>query len=411
MSIKDNMNILMKSIDLNDFLKKHRVRRGQSCTHTSLSGGSYNIQGKNHIKFVELFVRTVNEGGYYGTAIQQVIPKNSIFKLFSEIDGASQKQLKKIIKYTIRYIKEIFEIEEDEEVTYKLDKNDSKEGHYHIFWEIDEIPIICNKHVAKHIGSRIIEKFPDWAKIVDCNYAGLRVPGACKYNKKKNEYILSRYFPNEGLSYDSFMDRTLFGSLNKSTDLRPTKLKIKDGKTFDIDFIEKFRRPTSLSFSHKRTYPIKKRGYTFTNQTNKFTEKMTPKIVKEIISNLSSKRSDSYEDWIKIVWALKTLGDDYRDIAIDFSKKSSKYDPSDFDSNWYRGKTTGYLIRFGTIMYMLKEDIGKEKYEKKMTKWFPDIYKKKSEDYQFIPTKKLKKTDIMKQALELISNNKSKRFC
>lgn len=398
----------MKSQDLKKFLQKHRVRRGQGCTHTSLSGGSYNLVGNNHIKFVELFVRTVNEGGYYSTAIQQVIPKNSIFKFFSEIDGASDKQLKKIIKYTIKYIREVFDIDEDDEITYKLDKNDAKKGHYHIFWEIDEIPIICNKHVAKHIGSKIVAKFPDWAKIVDCNYAGLRVPGACKYNKKNQEYVLSRYFPNEGLSYDSFMDRTLFGSMNKSTDLKPTKLKIIEGKTFELDFIEKFRRPSKTTFSASSLIKDQKRRCTFTNQKNKYTEKMTPKIASEIIGCLSSKRSEEYEDWLRVIWALKTLGEEYKHIAIDFSKKSHKYDPTSFNANWYRGRTNGYLIRFGTVMYMVKDDIGKDKYEKKMTKWFPDVYKPK--DNQFIPVRKMQKSDIMKQAMQLLSDNKAKAY-
>ena len=406
MPVTNNINIFAKSQVLRKFLDKHKVRRGQPCTHTALSGGSYNLVGKDHIRFVELFVRTVNDGGYYSTAIQQVISKNSIFKFFSEIDGASDKQLKKIIKYTIKYIKEVFDIGEDEEITYKLDKNNTKVGHYHIFWEIDEIPIVCNKHVAKHIGSKIIAKYPKWAKIVDCNYAGLRVPGACKYDRKKREYILSRYIPSEGLSYDSFMDRTLFGSMNKSTDLKPTKLKIIEGKTFELDFIEKFRRP-ALQTSFPTT-AIRKGKCSFTNQKNKYTEKMTPLIASEIINCLSSKRSEEYEDWLRVIWALKTLGEKYKQIAIEFSKKSHKYDPTNFDSNWYRGKTNGFLIRFGTVMHMVKEDIGKDKYQKKMTKWFPEIYKPK--ENQFIPVRKMTRSDIMNQAMQLLSDNKAKAY-
>ena len=43
---------------------------------------------------------------------------------------------------------------------------------------------------------------------------------------------------------------------------------------------------------------------------------------------------DNYDSWTKIVWSLKAFDVEKREIAMQISEKSSKYDESGFDKVW-----------------------------------------------------------------------------
>jgi hypothetical protein len=46
------------------------------------------------------------------------------------------------------------------------------------------------------------------------------------------------------------------------------------------------------------------------------------------------KRADSYDDWVKALIFLKSCGEEFKEIARVFSKKSSKYKEEDFERKW-----------------------------------------------------------------------------
>jgi hypothetical protein len=53
-----------------------------------------------------------------------------------------------------------------------------------------------------------------------------------------------------------------------------------------------------------------------------------------IFKRLDVKRADSYDDWVKALIFLKSCGEEYKDIAREFSKKSPKYKEEEFEHKW-----------------------------------------------------------------------------
>ncbi len=70
----------------------------------------------------------------------------------------------------------------------------------------------------------------------------------------------------------------------------------------------------------------------------------------ELINIINPNRSDDYNSWYKIVGALKT--ENLKDIARDFSKKSSKYNEEEFES-FYNNQNP---MSLGVIYNIAKED-------------------------------------------------------
>ena len=55
------------------------------------------------------------------------------------------------------------------------------------------------------------------------------------------------------------------------------------------------------------------------------------KAIKYVFTKLDSKRSDSYDHWFRGILFLKTCGEQYKEVAREFSKKSKKYDQDEFE--------------------------------------------------------------------------------
>lgn len=75
--------------------------------------------------------------------------------------------------------------------------------------------------------------------------------------------------------------------------------------------------------------------------------------IKSLVNLLSSSRAEDYNEWMKIGWILYNIGDgcdDARDVWLDFSKRSSKYDEDHCIKCWERmvkkNLTIGSLIMF-----------------------------------------------------------------
>ena len=95
---------------------------------------------------------------------------------------------------------------------------------------------------------------------------------------------------------------------------------------------------------------------------NKLVEtSMNKEQLHELIKLLSIDRSDIYDFWIKGIWAIKNINEDYRDLAHIFSKKSLKYDSQSVDKIWENAKNKEKSITVATLMLWLKEELGLNK--------------------------------------------------
>src|SRR6266851_315888 len=75
---------------------------------------------------------------------------------------------------------------------------------------------------------------------------------------------------------------------------------------------------------------------------------VTPETIEELRSALAAIPSDDREPWVSFAHALKPLGDAGRELWLEWSRKSSKFDGEDADRVWEsaRGDRTGYAAVF-----------------------------------------------------------------
>jgi phage/plasmid-associated DNA primase len=87
--------------------------------------------------------------------------------------------------------------------------------------------------------------------------------------------------------------------------------------------------------------------------------------IRELIDILPSKYYDEYESWVRVLTALASMGQRYKCIALQFSKKSKKFDSSSFDTTWMSvsqsGRTTmeGFLTKRSIIYWARMENPSK----------------------------------------------------
>jgi hypothetical protein len=89
-----------------------------------------------------------------------------------------------------------------------------------------------------------------------------------------------------------------------------------------------------------------------------FKKKINSCMIKDLLNILPSKYYDEYEFWLKICFALKSLGDDsLLDIFNDFSRKSSKYkNYNDVCNQWRNVRNNGEtLITINTLFWFAKK--------------------------------------------------------
>lgn len=84
--------------------------------------------------------------------------------------------------------------------------------------------------------------------------------------------------------------------------------------------------------------------------------------MRELVNILPSKYYDDYDLWIKVLAALSSMGQRYRCIALEFSKKSSKFDHASFAATWDsvsqsgRSTTDGCLTKRSIIYWARMEN-------------------------------------------------------
>lgn len=111
---------------------------------------------------------------------------------------------------------------------------------------------------------------------------------------------------------------------------------------------------------------IKKEGERLKLELSPKFSKIKPNAVNIVLENLTSIYYDNYQDWFNVLCILKNLDID-KDIAINFSKRSDKFDLKVFNKTWEsiekRDKPS-----FGTLIYFLKQSVCKTRYDNLLKK-------------------------------------------
>jgi P4 family phage/plasmid primase-like protien len=81
---------------------------------------------------------------------------------------------------------------------------------------------------------------------------------------------------------------------------------------------------------------------------------------KELVECLNPKRSENYEDWIKLGWTLRNIDHRLLDAWVDFSRVSSKYVEGECNKLWNTMRTD--TLGMGTLRWWARQD-NPQKYE------------------------------------------------
>jgi P4 family phage/plasmid primase-like protien len=78
-------------------------------------------------------------------------------------------------------------------------------------------------------------------------------------------------------------------------------------------------------------------------------------IVMKLVDILNPQRAESYDEWVRMGWCLRNIGEQFLDAWISFSRKSSKFMDGECERKWYIMKREGGL-GIGTLHMWAKTD-------------------------------------------------------
>jgi hypothetical protein len=136
----------------------------------------------------------------------------------------------------------------------------------------------------------------------------------------------------------------------------PTELQTIDKELFDHLYGLKY--PTT-PLQRTITPRIETRQESTIRRVETTTNHSIDPAVKTVIDQLGRKRSDSRDDWIRVLLFLKSRGESYKGLAREFSKKSDKYEENAFEKEWDGLNPNRNLERpltLATFCYWLQED-------------------------------------------------------
>lgn len=339
---------------LYDFLKEHQIRsKGIKCNYVSWS---YEMKGKFLMpkeqikKFLKLYCKAIKVGitdlsiaekpkdyGPIKIDVDLEICKDDHDENFRLYD---EKIILEIIDYYRQSIKKYLDVSDSELQCFVFEKpNYSDKGdiihdgihmifpgiitHFKIRHLIrDEVLILAELSNSFDQYSNPIKRILDKA-IVSSNYwflYGSSKPGSDSYQLKS---IITH--DDSEIDTNEFVKEHNIVKLFSLQDKRWKKSEAsKFQDEYDEDKIE--------SLYNKDNYSAK----------SNFTDDMLPEEKEEeirkavkIVDMLSYARSDSYEDWIRVGWALRNTDVGLLPVWIKFSKLSKKFVPGECERKWY----------------------------------------------------------------------------
>jgi len=188
------------------YLLKHLCGEDDRCNMTSMTGwrgkdtAAYVVD--NWKKFYSLYAKDCQSGiKHY---LQTVLSAETIFMMHVDIDKFDT--LTPIVREFTDCVLLMFDVDEHNvKIIVDVNKYNPKKCHLYA------TGIYVNKITAKECAKRYSDTLREIGikADVDCNFAGLRLPGSYKYDKEKKKTVMSVYMPDEGISEESLWERHL----------------------------------------------------------------------------------------------------------------------------------------------------------------------------------------------------------
>lgn len=348
-------NTINKSLSY--FLKEHKST--DEFTHTSMTGGKWLIPDNKLSLFYELYAKELNNGTEYHLTEKHQPNHGPIiidfdFKQICEHRQITNKHIKKIMIQITNVLRKTFKKSTDftclvlqRPKPYKKD-NIYKDG-LHI-----QFPFIVTDYTTQHI-----------------------LRNTCMHYI---EPLLSNFkFTNtiEEIYDEAIIERNnwcLYGSTKKSIakyeviKIYNANKKIDDYELEDIIKLLSIRDKHNLSV-HKKDFKEH-----FKEHWNKVITQKSPSVnnnnsniihddvdvtcsqLEELLDVISSRRTDNYNDWIRMGYALFNTSKDYLSLWDNWSKSSSKYKMDICENQWNKMGTVNNPLTYKSICYWAKQD-------------------------------------------------------
>lgn len=369
---KDNNRIYQKG-DIYKYLKPFKAARNADFTHTSMGNpcASYYIQAENNDEFLNLYAAAIKNN-----EVLHITEKHKLISpilLDFDFRFNINESLERLYNYNnILEILNIYTTHLDNYVDcnnyniYILEKSNpsvfkdsiGKDGIHIIIPEIVTKPSIqyiirekCMKDmdkIFKDIGfTNTVDDIFDECVIEKNNWL---MHGSSKPDKEPYKVTKIYNYNNNCITevkntYKKEDFVQLFSIRNKN---RPNNLKIEkesEVEEYNEFLMEKEREKLTFKQILKSTRNTKKN------------KDVDIELIRKIVKILNPKRSENFDDWIRLGWCLRNIDHRLLDDWIEFSKNSPKYSDGECENKWNFMKDAN--LGQGTLRMWAQQDNSK----------------------------------------------------
>ena len=374
---------------LSSFLNGRKVEKGLGLefTHTSLSGGSYYIQGEDMDEFYEVYKKAVGSPDLYLTER----PK-SFAPIIVDLDlrggkEYSEEQIKEIVRTLMGVIDEYIKIPKETDIYVlrkpaRLDKGVIKNGmhiempdvvamkEFHEFLRNSTYETIYEILAPNGYTNTANDIYDKGVSSLRNNWLmyGSRKPGELNAWRVEHVYVYDNgHLADKG---DIPEDHELVEILSIRDKYDVTEMKMELPVIVKPPKSEAGSQMTSLTYQNIDSYEN----------------------VRTLVGLLNKKRADDYHDWIQLGWCLHNINksQSYLSLWDEFSTQSYKYKEGECEKQWSRMRDEGLGI--GSLCKWARED-SPEAYEEIINKLSQEItleqLLKSSKTYKYEYVKKV----------------------
>jgi P4 family phage/plasmid primase-like protien len=397
---KINRNEVEKNFD--NFMKKHSMKKDpetkkydKDITHTCMGPpfGSYHIPDEEYDEFINLYKRVL----LFREDLHVIERQKLIGPLLIDIDLRQEKKhrdrkylevhITKIIEYVVDIIHTHYNISkkniesfvfEKDEPSFDQDKNNYKDG-FHLVFPIplhvgarafitneikkkvkenklfDDIPYINAKGLDEIFDNSVVWA-NGWFIYGSRKHTGKLYELTQIYDGYMNIITLEKYEQDELVSLLAIRQYTedVEIKLRKSKNTPEIKVKLQE---FTDSLVNKKKKKND-SMVNNVNDKLDKMNERFNNvlkpKPKSHAKKLEIQMAKELIQLLSPKRADSYEDWIRVCWALKNVDECLLPVFIEFSKKcKDKFNKEKCEEVWGQAH---YNFTLASLFWWAKTD-------------------------------------------------------
>lgn len=358
----------------NDLLEKCNIKKpdnvGKKITHTRMGSpfGSFSIIGKDYTKFIDIYKKVfpfVQDHGFverpdeFGPNIididYKVGPENKD-RLYTK------EHVKKVVDIHNKIFKKYFKVTDEELHAWIMEKDKptpEKDGErykdgFHIIYPFI-ISHVKHRYLVYEMAKKEMEKnnpFDDIPTetpiddildkcVVDRN--GILMHGSAKPGRKPYTLAMVLDSDLDELDISEFTDSEIIDTIKSRGNSKKNAVNIKSKfKKSDIvdEIYEMYTNPIKKTKVNEKV-DVKRpdRGRIIVG------DKKEVEMAKKLADILSPSRSESYNSWISVGWALHNIDHSLLDTFKKFSQKCpGKYDANSCDRVWRDAKDYGFTI-------------------------------------------------------------------